>query len=173
MKCDKFGWAIYMPTDEVKPFDGAIDAGRYYVETTDYFALNGSGWYCDSVVEKALTYKLIRRERIKYQMKASVVLKPYHFKQFVLDVYDKFELCGKHTINGFIGLLGQSTCKSNKHYFESNYDVVANELINNDNNVEIKGIYPKDNNHTEYLNLLNLSEHELNNVINATQNNAT
>ena len=38
MNCDKFGWAIYMPTDEVKPFDGTIDIGRYCIETTDCFA---------------------------------------------------------------------------------------------------------------------------------------
>ena len=39
MNCDKFGWAIYMPTDEIKPFDGTIDTGRYCIETIDYFAL--------------------------------------------------------------------------------------------------------------------------------------
>ncbi len=55
-------------------------------------------------------------------------------------------ICGKEAINGFIGLLGKSTCRSNKHYFETNYDVIANELINNENNVEITGIYPKNNN---------------------------
>ena len=173
MNCDKFGWAVYMPTDGVKPFGGTIDTGRYCIETTDYFALNGNGWYCDSVVERALTYKLITPGNIKYQMKASVALQPDHFNQFVLDVYDKFEPCGQQAINGFIGLLGKSTCKSDKHYFESNYDVVANELINNENSVEIKGVYPQENNQTEYLNLLNVSNDEFNNVICETHNNTT
>ena len=33
--CDKYGWAIYMPADEVEQYDGKIDTGRYYVETTE------------------------------------------------------------------------------------------------------------------------------------------
>ncbi len=173
MECDKFGWAIYMPTDEIKIFDGNIDTGRYYVETTDNFALSGNGWYADAVVEKALNYKLIKPEDIKYQAKASIVKNPDHFKPFVSDVYDKFELCGKCAINGFIGLLGKSTYKSDKHYFESNYDVIANELINSENDIEISGIYPKENNCEKCLNLLNVNDDELNSVINETQNNNT
>ena len=58
-KCDSYGWAMYMPIDEVEIYDGRIDTGRYYVETTNAFALEGNGWYCDSVVDKALEYKLI------------------------------------------------------------------------------------------------------------------
>ena len=54
MNCDDYGWPIYMPTDEVEPNDGNIETGRYYIETTDTFALEGNGWYCDSVVEKSL-----------------------------------------------------------------------------------------------------------------------
>ncbi len=53
MECDKFGWAIYMPTDEIKIFDGNIDLGGYYVETIGNFALNGNVWYADAVVEKS------------------------------------------------------------------------------------------------------------------------
>ena len=58
-KCDSYGWAMYMPTDEVEIYDGRIDTGRYYVDTTNAFALEGNGWYCDSVVDKAFEYKLI------------------------------------------------------------------------------------------------------------------
>ena len=55
---------------------------------------------------------------------------------------------GKLAINGFIGMLRKSKAKSTRHYFESNYDVVANELINNTGNIEIKGIYPPNQNET-------------------------
>ena len=41
-----------MPTDEVEVFDIVIETGRYWVNTSDGFALHGNGWYCDSVVEK-------------------------------------------------------------------------------------------------------------------------
>ena len=52
--------------------------------------------------------------------------------------------------------------------FESNYDVVANELINSAGNIEIKGIYPPNQTGAEHVNLLNLSDDELECVINKT-----
>ena len=52
-------------------------------------------------------------------------LTPTHFKQFVLDVYEIFEL-PKQTINGIIGLLGKSKHTTHHHYFESDYNAVAN-----------------------------------------------
>ena len=169
INCDDYGWAIYMPTDEVEPYDGKIDTGRYWVDTNETFALEGNGWYCDSVVEKALKYKLITPENIKFQLKATMSLKPYHFKEFVLNVYDKFE-CPKQAINGFIGLLGKSKHTKHQHYFESDYNVVANELIHNDDNIRIQGIY-KDNNNTTYANMLNLNDEDFHNLIQAAQNN--
>ena len=169
MNCDKFGWSVFMPTDEVKIFDDRIETGRYYIETDDNFLFSGNGWYADILVEKAVNYELIDLENIKFQIKPSIVLKSNHFEDFVLKIYDKM-ICGKEAINGLIGLLGKSTYKSNQNYFETNYDVIANELINNENNVEITGIYPKNNNET-CINLLNLDEDELNNVINENINN--
>ena len=110
-------------------------------------------------------------------MKASCFLDQYHFKQFVEDVYDKFEPThgngGKLAINGFIGMLGKSKTKSTRHYFESNYDVVANELINGTDNIEIKGIYPPDQTEAKHVNLLNLSDDELECVINTTADNTS
>ena len=44
-------------------------------------------------------------------------------------------------MNGFIGMLGRSKAKSTQHYFESNYDVVAHEFVNNEHKVELKGVY--------------------------------
>ena len=52
--------------------DNNIETGRYYVETTEAFALEGNGWYCGSVTKKALQYELITEEDIKYQFKASL-----------------------------------------------------------------------------------------------------
>ncbi len=31
-----FGWPVYSVLDEVKPFDGDIEAGFYYINTTDF-----------------------------------------------------------------------------------------------------------------------------------------
>ena len=30
MNCDNYGWPLYMPTDEVRLYDGVIDTGRYH-----------------------------------------------------------------------------------------------------------------------------------------------
>ena len=95
---------MFMPSDEVEIYGGRIDTGRYYVEATNTFALEGNGWYCDSVVDKALECKLITSENIKYQLTATMSLKPNHFNKFALEVYCKFE-SPKQAINGFMGLL--------------------------------------------------------------------
>ena len=41
-----------MPTDEVRLYDGVNDTEIYYIESTDGFALEGNGWYCDSVLKR-------------------------------------------------------------------------------------------------------------------------
>ena len=61
-------------------------------------------------------------------------LKPNHFNKFVLEVYDKFE-SPKQAINGFIGLLGKANNNKTSTLFESGYDIVANELINCDDDI--------------------------------------
>ena len=94
-------------TDDVEEYGNTIETGRYYVEANETFALEGNGWYGDSVVKKALQYKLTTEQDIKSQLKASRELQPNHFKQFIVYVYDNFE-CPKQAIHGFIGVL----CKS-------------------------------------------------------------
>ena len=100
-----------MPTDEVEIDDGRVDTGRHYVEATNAFALEGNGWYCDAAVAKALEYKLSTSEDIKYQLKATMSLKPNHFNKVVLEVHAKFE-SPEQAINWFIGLLGKAKNKT-------------------------------------------------------------
>ena len=75
MDCDNYCWPIYMPTDEVRLYDGVIGTGIYYIESTGGFALQGNGWYCGSVLDKALNYKLITTEDINYQLNNTHVFK--------------------------------------------------------------------------------------------------
>ena len=50
-------------------------------------------------------------------------------------------------MNGFIGLLGNKTICKERHYFESDYDAVANEIVNNENgSIQIGGIYNNESN---------------------------
>ena len=85
----------------------------------------------------------------------------------MLDVYDKFER-PKQAINGFIGLFGKSKTAKHQYYFESEYSVVANELIRNEDDIHIRGIY-KDNDNTTSVSLLNLHDEDLQNLIQEAQ----
>ena len=85
-----------MPTDDAELYDGRIDTGRYYVEPTSAFALEGNGWYCDSVVGKALGHKFITSGNAMYQLKTAMSLKTKLFNKFVLEVHNKSE---NHTTN--------------------------------------------------------------------------
>ena len=86
MNCDEFAWPIYIPTDDVEEYDNTIESGRYYVERNERFALEGNGWYCDIVVQKAPQYKLITEQDIEFQLKASRELKPNHSKHFQIQL---------------------------------------------------------------------------------------
>ena len=146
---DDFGWSLFSPTDEVKRFNtiSDIETRLYFVETYNSFPLKGNGWYFDGVVDKALNYKLIAKEDIKYYIKPSHILKQDHFYNFVSEIYDIFGCDAKYGINGFIGLLGSKTICKEKHYFERGYDAVAHEVVNNNDNdsIQIRGIYKEMN----------------------------
>ena len=96
-------------------------------------------------------------------------LKPNHFKQFDSEVYDKFE-CPKQAINGFIGLLGKPHIPKHQTYFESDHNVIANEPVNNSDDIHVKGTY-KENSNTKSVNLVNLNENDLQYFIEDAQNN--
>ena len=36
----KYGWPVYNVFDEIKPFDGKIEAGYYGIETKNFFCFN-------------------------------------------------------------------------------------------------------------------------------------
>jgi hypothetical protein len=40
-----FGWPVYSVFDEVKSFDGEIEAGFYHIDTDNFFPYKGAGWY--------------------------------------------------------------------------------------------------------------------------------
>ena len=160
--CDDFGRSLFSPTYEIKRFNpiADIETGLYLIEAFNSFPLKGNGWYFDGVVEKALKYELITKGYIKYYIKPSHILKQYRFYNFVSEIYDIFGCDVKYGINGFIGLSGSKTTCRERHYFENDYDVVADEIINNQN-VEVKGIYKNDKSQIEHINLLNADDDDL------------
>ena len=78
-----FGWPVYSVFDEVKAFDGEIEAGFYYVDTDNFFPFKGAGWYDADLVYYAYECKLIKNKNILLQYKSSTVLNTDNFKTFI------------------------------------------------------------------------------------------
>jgi hypothetical protein len=57
-----FGWPVYSVFDEVKSFDGDIEAGFYFIDTDNFFPFKGTGWYDADLVYYAYECKLIKRK---------------------------------------------------------------------------------------------------------------
>ncbi len=53
------GWPVYSVFDEVKSFDGDIEADFYYIDTDNFFPFKGAGWYDANLVYYAYECKLI------------------------------------------------------------------------------------------------------------------
>jgi glyoxylase I family protein len=86
-----FGWPVYFVFDEVKSFDGDIEAGFYYIETDNFFPFKGAGWYDADLVYYAYECKLIKKKNILLQYKSSTVLDIDNFKTFIKEVYSLFD----------------------------------------------------------------------------------
>ena len=113
-----------------------------------------------------MKYKFITKEDIKYYVKPSHALKQDHFYNFVSHIYDIFGLDAKIAVNGSIGLLGSKQICKERHYFESDYDIVADETINKIN-VEVKGLYKNGKSQFEHIYLLNADDIELYKITNS------
>jgi hypothetical protein len=143
----KFGWPIYNVFDEVKPFDGEIKTGFYYIETTNYLPFRGNGWYDADLVYYALEQNIIKTKDIIYEYKSSNELKPKHFKKFVNSVYEKFEN-PKLAINAMIGLFGHDYVNTNTHHFTTNSKYAFLETAANPD-FKMKYVYHHEFNYTE------------------------
>ena len=85
------GGGVYSVFDEVKSFDGKIEAGFYYIETDIFFPFKGAGWYDADLVYYACECKLIKKTNILLQYKSSTVLDVDNFKSFIEEVYNLFD----------------------------------------------------------------------------------
>ena len=114
-----------------------------------------------------MKYKVIAKEDINNYIKPSqFLLKQDHFYNFASDIYDIFGLDAKIAVTGFIGLLGSKIICKERHYFESDYDIVADEIINNES-VEVKGLYKNGKSQFEHIDLLNADDNGLDKTINS------
>ena len=122
-----FGWPVYSVFDEVKSFDGNIEAGFYYINTDNFFPFKGAGWYDAELVYYAIKCKLIKKSNILKQYKASTVLNVDNFKVFIIDVYNLFDNA-KYAINTLNGIFGHNYKSKNIHHFTQDNRLVLSEL---------------------------------------------
>ena len=135
----KYGFPVYNVFDEIKPFDGKIEAGFYGIESKNFFPFHGNGFYIADLIDYALKQNIIKLEQIKYQYKPSTVLSVNYFKKFINAVYKNFEN-PKAAINGMIGLMGHDFRNKNKHIFTSNSEFSFMETVINPD-IKTKYIY--------------------------------
>ena len=146
----RFGWPVYCVFDEVKNFDGKIEAGFYYIETDNYFPFKGAGWYDADLVYYAYEYKIIKESDIKKQYKSNLVLNVDNFKSFIEDVFKLFD-DPKYAINTLIGVFGHNYKSKNIHHFTQDNRLVLNELVQN-KDAKVKYVYK-----SEFLNDSNIT----------------
>jgi hypothetical protein len=134
-----FGWPVYSVFDEVKAFDGNIEAGFYYINTNNYFPFKGAGWYDADLVNYAYDCKIIKKKNILLQYKPSTVLNVDNFKTFIKDVYELFDN-PKYAINTLIGIFGANYKSKNVHHFTQDNRLVLSELMQN-KDAKVKYVY--------------------------------
>ena len=158
-----FGWPVYSVFDEVKSFDGDIEAGFYYVDTDNFFPFKGAGWYDADLVYYAYECKLIKKKNILLQYKSSTVLEVDNFKTFIEEVYNLFDN-PKYAINTLIGIFGHNYKSRNVHHFTQDSRLVLNELAQN-KDASVKYVYKSefmsDNKDNKYIDMdkFNPDEH--------------
>jgi hypothetical protein len=69
-----FGWPVFSVFDEVKSFDGEIEAGFYYINTDNFFPFKVARWYDADLVYYACECKLINKKNLILQYKSSTIL---------------------------------------------------------------------------------------------------
>ena len=135
----KYGWAIYNVFDEVKPFDGKIETGYYFVKTDNFFPFKGNGWYDADLVDYGINQCIINKDNITHQYKSSNELEPKYFEKFIKFVYENFSN-PKGAMNKFNGLFGHDFKNKNIHHFTKDGRNVFMELLQN-NEAKVKNIY--------------------------------
>jgi hypothetical protein len=134
-----FGWPVYSIFDEVKPFDGEIETGFYYINTNNFFPFKGAGWYDADLVYYACECKIITNDNILLQYKSSDILNTDNFKTFIDEVYKLFDN-PKYAINTLIGIFGHNYKSRNVHHFTQDSRLVLCELEQN-KDAKVKYIY--------------------------------
>ncbi len=135
----KFGWPVYNIFDEVKPFDGEIKTGFYFVETKNFFPFKGNGWYDADLVDYGLNNDIITNDDIKFEYKSSQELNSKYFEKFIKFVYEHFDN-PKSAINKMVGCFGHDYKNKNIHHFTTDARNVFIELVQN-KDAKVKYIY--------------------------------
>lgn len=122
----RYGFPIFTPFDEVQPYTGEpLQAGFYFVESSNFLPLRGNSWVIPDVIEYARSQKI--PFHITHQLIASRTLSKKFYRGFidyVLETCKKADTqdLGKILINTFIGKLGQRIKHSDKRFYVSTFE---------------------------------------------------
>ena len=80
----KYEWHVFSPMDEIKPFDGEVRCGEFYVETNCTTPFRGCGWYSEPLVQYGLDKGYISHADIRLQLIPSPLLLRFCFSSLLL-----------------------------------------------------------------------------------------
>lgn len=140
----KYNFPVFNVMDEVEEYKGIKKEGLYFVETTNYIPLRGSGWYSQPVIEYCINEELIKENDIKYVIYSSSTLKKDYFNDFIdtiinkLSDYDTNDVkFSKLAINSIIGTFKPNEERINykSMCITTNPNNAFHHFINYDNSV--------------------------------------
>jgi len=105
-----YEFPVYSCLDNIKPFDGKLVTGYYYVETQNKFPLRGNGFYSLPMIEYCIENNIISKFDIKYQYKPTFKLQSNYFKplvEYLLNTFADEPQLQKLSINALIGMFGR------------------------------------------------------------------
>lgn len=124
-------WLVYGLTDEIENYNGKLQTGLYFVETTDLTILHQTNWYSNTIIEYAL------KEGIKLKIIKQYIPTEQHenrdyFKSFIDYISG---ICGmkltKNILNSITGMMGKTKQSSYNISITTDMNEVWNGLEDN------------------------------------------
>ena len=121
----KHAFPVYQVTDIPQPYRGGpIECGYYFLVTTNTMPFQGSGWYCQPLVEYGLTLDIITKKDIRYEFLPATTVPADFFRKgidYLLRVAEE-EGIGKALVNAWVGLMNRSRQEKQMSKYTEDYD---------------------------------------------------
>jgi hypothetical protein len=152
---------IYNIHRDIEVYNGQeIECGEYYINETNIYGVKlKPTFYSYVLINKLLEKKLLKKDDIKYYIKASKSLDGNIFKELIEYVYNTFDKPeAKQMINSMIGDFGTVSKKTHKFCLTDNMDLIGRLMYEHSkDNIDftldqLKGVFLFRTNTQSYLN---------------------